>query len=74
MIATKFRVRNDHYSTQVPYQFQINRFINNRAVDDPITRVVADQLAVDDCGGARWAAIAALRASECEKMRQKQGF
>ena len=35
---------------QIPCKFQINRFINNRAVDDPITRVVDDQgtRAVDD--------------------------
>ena len=35
---------------QIPCKFQINRFINNRAVDDPITRVVDDQgtQAVDD--------------------------
>ena len=28
---------------QVPCKFQINRFINNRAVDDPNTRAVDDQ-------------------------------
>ena len=35
---------------QVPCKFQINRFINNRAVDDPSTRAVDDQgtRAVDD--------------------------
>ena len=34
---------------QIPCKFQINRFINNRAVDDPNTRAVDDQgtLAVD---------------------------
>jgi len=28
---------------QVPCRFQINRFINKRALDDPITRAVDDQ-------------------------------
>ena len=89
-------MHNNHHSIQVPCKFQINRFINNRAVDDPNTRAVDDQgtLAVDipsiravddpitravddpstravddrgevdDRGGARRAAIAALRASK----------
>ena len=35
---------------QEPSKFQINRFINNRAVDDPSTRALDDQVtrAVDD--------------------------
>jgi len=42
-------MHNNHHSIQVPCKFQINRFINNRAVDDPNTRAVDDQgtLAVD---------------------------
>ena len=59
---------------QVPCKFQINQYINKRAVDDPNTRAVDDRLAVDDCEGARRAAIAALRGSECERVREKQGF
>ena len=36
-------MHNNHHSIQVPCKFQINRFINNRAVDDPNTRAVDDQ-------------------------------
>ena len=58
-------MHNNRHSIQVPCKFQINRFINNRAVDDPITRAVdyPSTRAVDDRGGQRRAAIAALRAS-----------
>ena len=95
---------------QVPCKFQINRFINNRAVDDPNTRAVDDQGTravdipsiravddpitravddpitravddpstravddrgeVDDRGGARRAAIAALHASPLKYARE----
>ena len=36
-------MHNNRHSMQVPCKFQINRFINNRAVDDPNTRAVDDQ-------------------------------
>ena len=36
-------MHNNHHSIQVPCKFQINRFINNREVDDPNTRAVDDQ-------------------------------
>ena len=36
-------MHNKHHSIQVPCKFQINRFINNREVDDPNTRTVYDQ-------------------------------
>ena len=43
-------MHNNRHSIQVPCKFQINRFINNREVDDPNTRAVDDQgtRAVDD--------------------------
>ena len=36
-------MRNNHKGKQVSCNFQINQFINNRAVDDPNTRAVDDQ-------------------------------
>ena len=41
--SIKLRMHNNRHSMQIPYKFQINRFINNRAVDDPNTRAVDDQ-------------------------------